>query len=661
MAEIKATQGDVFFSQKNEAMIQRLLNSDFQRRIGSQLNEKQATRLSKTVKHYMNEAYNNQNNAGKPVQALNTEVLQAVVPDYMSYLRRQNGSDDDNDADSLRADVSTRFERLQTARQAGRGVPPNPPNFQLSLEDEGAPSSVNRYEELKAQREAEARRMEDAQAKLAPQNNDMARRNASDDMFRTGQREASQRDTNLLALRGQNRPIQNEILDVPPDPRYLFMGESGIIPNGPRAMGIADENPTIALPMTMQPRMSLPQDNIRAQDDVVSYRENEYNLFIYSADRDWVNNTQENRYNFSVNFDPANNRVGYGLSPSTYIKFKNIVRIELVKVIMPTEACDVVMAKTNSTTYNTGKSLNAFAYPYLQVRIDELNTNGFGTNDGLNNSFGVISYDAYWASDTTLKAKGYTRLVPKFLKCQKVYYPTPLSTLQKMTIQIQKPDGSQFATSSDAVDISGIVTSDKITTSTALVGGSTIDAPYATTSPTAGISYSYASDTGEFIWIQTKTWFSQFTFAQGDRINLSNVAMPTSFTGGTQATTDFISFLTRPQGHIVVDIGFNYVTSGPSVGHVRDGTDVATGGANKLGYSNFIIIRNSFSDPSTGSTSILPFGGSSTTNSAFTAALNTTPTVSSGRLINMSHQIQIIFRVITRDMDSKTHLRPDNM
>jgi hypothetical protein len=651
MAGITPTQRDVFFSQKNESMIQRLLNTDFQRRVGTELNEKQSLRLSKTIRHYMGEVYNNQNNVGKPVQALNTEVLQSVVPDYMSYLRRQNGSDDNTEVDPTRVDVSSRFERLQTERQSGRAAPPNPPNFQLSLEDD-SPSSVSRYEELKAQREAEARRMEEAQAKLSAQNDDLGRRNASDDMFRVGQRDANQRDSSLLALRDQSRrPTNNEILDVPPDPRYLYMGESGVIPNGPRAMGIADGNPTIALPMTMQPRMILPQDNIRAQDDVISYRENEYNLFIYSADRDWVNNTQENRYNFSVNFDPANNRLGYGLSPSTYIKFKNIVRIELVKVIMPTEACDALTTKTSSTVYNNTKSMNVFAYPYLQVRIDELNTNGFGTNDGLNNAFGVISYDAYWASDTTLKGKGYTRLVPKFLKCQKVYYPTPLSTLQKMTIQIQKPDGTQFCKNADALDVSGVVTSAQINTTGGWKGAGI-------TADITGASY-YDTAGGEFLWIQTKTWFSQYTFAQGDRINLSNVALPSTFTGGAQAATDFAGFLTRPEGHVVVDIAYNYITAGTM--YFKDGTDTTSGGTNKLGYSNFIIIRNSFADPSTGSTTVKPYGGSAATNTAFLNALNANPGLSTGRVLNMSHQIQLIFRVITRDMDSKTHLRPDNM
>ena len=134
---------------------------------------------------------------------------------------------------------------------------------------------------------------------------------------------------------------------------------------------------------------------------------------------------------------------------------------------------------------------------------------------------------------------------------------------------------------------------------------------------------------------------------------------PSGFAGGTQASTDFTSFLTRPEGHVVVDIAYNYKIS--SAMFFKDGTNTASGGSNKLGYSNFIIIRNSFLDPSTGSTALKPFGGSAATNTTFRTALKANPGLSTGRILNMSHQIQIIFRVITRDMDSKTHLRPDNM
>jgi hypothetical protein len=43
----------------------------------------------------------------------------------------------------------------------------------------------------------------------------------------------------------------------------------------------------------------------------------------------------------------------------------------------------------------------------------------------------------------------------------------------------------------------------------------------------------------------------------------------------------------------------------------------------------------------------------------YTVTAGTIP--STGRLINMNHQIQIIMRVITREMDSAAKLRPDNL
>jgi hypothetical protein len=209
-----------------------------------------------------------------------------------------------------------------------------------------------------------------------------------------------------------------------------------------------------------------------------------------------------------------------------------------------------------------------------------------------------------------------------------------------------------LCTNADALDISGVVTSAQINTTGGWKGtpGTTVDVTGA----------SYYDVSGEFLWIQTKTWFSQYTFAQGDRINLKNVAFPTAFAGGTQAITDFISFLTRAEGHIVVDIAYNYNISTKM--YFKDGTDTGSNGSNKVGYSNFIIIRNSYTDPTSGSVGVTPYGGSSATNTTFITALNTTTAgFLTGRLLNLSHQIQIIFRVITRDMDSKTYLRPDNL
>jgi len=469
----------------------------------------------------------------------------------------------------------------------------------------------------------------------------MARRIQSDDLFRLGSRDAQQADMALLAVRDSSRQAvleqnRNQILDVPPDPRALLFGD------GPRMLGIPNANPTYALPDSIRTRAILPQDVIKPQEDIVTYKENEYNLFIYSADRDWVNNTTDNRYSFSVNFDPANNRSGFNMSPSTQIKFKNISRIELVKVILATEACETLSLKSSSTAYDLTKYVNVFSYPYLQVRIDELNTNGFGTNDGLNNSFGVISYDAYWASDSALNNRGFARLIPKFLKCQKIFYPTPLATLNKMTIQIQKPDGTQFCDSADALDVSGAVTSDIITGAQTWMSS--------LTGVVTGTNYKDVS--GEYIWIQTRSWFSRFSVTQGDRVVMKNIVYP-SLT--SQASVDFINYLTRASGHTVVDTAQVYKSS-TNLNFVT--------GSNKLGYCNYIIIRNNFADPATGAQSLVNWGGSSATNTAFITAITSTPgfsTTTIGRLLNTSHQIQLIFRVITRDMDSAGRIRPDNL
>jgi hypothetical protein len=224
------------------------------------------------------------------------------------------------------------------------------------------------------------------------------------------------------------------------------------------------------------------------------------------------------------------------------------------------------------------------------------------------------------------------------MKCQKTYYPTPLSTLQKLTIQIQRPDGSLVSDSLDTLDVDSF----RFSTS-ALLGGVIAG---------SGTSY-YIDAAGSYIWIKTTAWFSKFMVSQGDRIIFKNLVFPSSFTV-TPASTDFLNFIQRSQGHVVIDLA----NSTSSTTYVT--------GANAVGYCNYIIIKNNFSDPTTGGTAPVNFGGTSTTDTAFRTAINGSSgsnisvTMASGRLINMNHQTQVVLRVITRDMDSASHLRPDN-
>lgn len=634
-------QGD-FLSGKNEVMLVRLLDSDFQRRVGGDLSQKQKERLGKTVKHYMTEIYGK--NPREPVQYLNKEVLQSVVPDFMSYLRRNSGptvAEEDEGNVALRMDINSRFDQIQNDRQGGGASAPAAPDFRMSLDMDG-PSPLSRFEEIKRAREAEAQRETERAAAMRaagamPSNDIVLTASAkagqgsmnqfvtSDVDFRTGVDAAKARDQLALIMREAERSVSNAAgplypqgAQTLPDARRVLLAEGP--PPLPRQLGIANANPTLAIADVYRERPVLPQDVLKPQDDIVAYKETEHNLFIYSADRDWVSNNTENRYNFSVSFDPANNRPGFGFSPAANVKFKNITRIEFVKAIMPVEACDVLPSYSGST-YTTGLSPNIFSYPYLQVRIPELNTNGYGTNDGLNNAFAAISYEAYWTADSAAANRGYTRMIPKFLKCQKTFSPTPLATLNKLTFEIQRPDGSLVCTSKDTMDLAGA---------------------YMPTTDGAGTSL-YVAAGFDWIWLNTSTWFNRFAVSQGDRIIIKNVGLNATLAANANAT-NFLAFLTRDEGHLVSDIG-----------QITNSAADFTTGPNAVGYANGIVIRNNFVDPSTGSTSV------SSWVTAIGAAVNTDPTFTKGRLINMNHQIQIILRVITRDMDATTKLRPDNL
>jgi hypothetical protein len=147
----------------------------------------------------------------------------------------------------------------------------------------------------------------------------------------------------------------------------------------------------------------------------------------------------------------------------------------------------------------------------------------------------------------------------------------------------------------------------------------------------------------DWIWLNTSTYFNRFAVSQGDRIIIKNVGLNATLAANANAAA-FIGFLTREEGHLVSDIG-----------QIAGGGGDFTTGPNAVGYANGIVIRNSFTDPSTGSVSV------SSWVSAIGAAVNSNPAFTRGRLINMNHQIQIILRVITRDMDATTKLRPDNL
>ena len=659
----------LFFSDKNFNTLQTVLAQDFEERNNIPLNDQQQDRLSKTLHHYVNQVYQVQGD--KPIQTLNKEVLSASAKDFSQYLQRRELTKNTSSVktvmnDNLFQETSQRFEQLSQERNEVKALPPPPPDFRIDFKEDGPPAA-DLFERAKKQRELEALRSAQQNAEMIKAEAGVQGRVVADSMFRTQQDAQNRNNEFALVQRQQNMsrptPPQDLSLAVMPDRRDLLIAPIGSFDTmtsspPPRGIGQANSNPTIVNPSFAAPtKNDLPQNYLQREDSLVSYREIENNLFIYSADRDWLRNNKENRYSFTVNFDPAANGQGFNPTLSAQQKFKNIVRIELVKCIMAGESLDVSIRKTTDNasppvyTTTTDYQDNVLNLPYITIRIAELENNNYGTDNFLDRSFGVLQYDAQWLSDSTYQltsTKGFLAMIPKFLKCQKEFYPTPLSTLQKMTIDIRRPNGELLSNSPDTYDIAGIIGA----SSSAATPGPTF--PF-TVIPTASsfnvfnpASAIAQPNPGNF-FIVTNKYFSRFDVCKGDRIQMNGYtynddALNDPTYGG--ALRDFSNWINRQEGHIVLGIGYTNTNS------------TLIDDVNTSGYANVIVVQARYQDPTTGSTFINPFGNKTNFSdilNSFGVALQ-----SPRRVINLNRQLNLVFRVITREMDSLPQIRPDN-
>jgi hypothetical protein len=648
---------DTLFSGKNAQMLQTVLLQDFQERQGSLLTEPQRERLSKTVGHYLQQVYNKQGD--KPVPILNKEVLSAASKDFSQYLQRKESTKNVNPVkqvmdDSLFQETSQRFERLTQERNEMKALPAAIPDFRISLTEDGPPAA-EMFERAKKQREMEYLRSSQQQNELQKADAGLQQRIQADQSFRL-QQDGQNRNMEMALVQRQMKPTTPAVtmdnsLVIMPDRRELLLAPIGSFdtmsqsPN-PRELGQANSNPTIVNPQLASPDVNhLPQNYVVREDNVVSYREVENNLFIYSADRDWLINTKENRYDFTVNFDTAGYKDKFGATISAQQKFKNIVRIELIKAIMPGESLDVTV-NAHDSTYSTTYQDNILNLPYVSLRVAELENNTYGTDNFLDRSFGVLQYDAQWVSDVTAQSgctRGFLAMIPKFLKCQKEYYPTPLSTLQKMTIQFIRPNGELLSPSSDTFTVGGIIARGT-PSGTFPFNVDVSTSPYGILNPDNLSGTSPAN-----FFINTSTYFSRFELCVGDRIQIAGYTYSAAALNDPtygQSLRAFCKWVNRPEGHIIVNTAYTATTS----------STVLVDGFNNVGYANFLIIPALYQNPTTGSTLLDAFG----TNFGTTLSTESAQLSSPIRLINLNRQLNLVFRIITREMDALPQIRPDN-
>jgi hypothetical protein len=598
--EVRRTAAPSFVSPQNQNLLCQVLTNDFSSRGLGALSRDESSRLPRMVKHYVTEVARVKGESG-PVTLLNKEVLKACATQIITGRREveeasqiasagRSASPEDEETDIVAAlgmggqqqldkapealfqDTSRRFEMLQQQRNdLVKRDTPAPPDFRVSLEeDKQLDAPIKMFEAAKAARD----------------------------------REMAAADAAALQTVG---------------------------PLGDVRPRMPERDPALIIKNVERP---LPQDNLIRKDDVLTYKENEFNLFVNSIDRNWYqdsgtrfNETKQNRYNFVVNFDPANNRQGLGITPASQRKFRNIVRIELVKVIMPAEPIETVVTVATGPVYTTNLGITPLTLPYVIVHVDELEGNNYGTNNDIDNAFALIHYDGKWGGDHSapVVTPGFIGMIPKFMKAQRIYSPTPLATLQKLTVNLQRPDGSPVSPTQDTFDLT------KIYVNSALPG---------TNVAAAGNLFPTALSGDQYIFLQVFGGFDASAFSVGDRVNLQGVAV--AGVGTAAQCQTFNDWVNRTEGHVVVAI--QYINTVPAPDEITNGYP-----ANALASTLVIQTQRS-------STGIYPDFSSNSFNTGL-AALN----ISNTRLINASRQVQCVFRVITRELDSQSRVRADNL
>ncbi len=374
---------------------------------------------------------------------------------------------------------------------------------------------------------------------------------------------------------------------------------------------------------------------IKTQRDAQpKYIEKVHYININSVDRNWQSSNNETRYNFQVKFNQNQDYQGGATVSNMY---RNIISVELVSGVMPMDAF--------IDPFDTRIYMGLSRYPYLLLRIEELDNVFRGTNNWVDKAFSTMIFDKVFYTNTLSSdyISGYTgfssiiQSTPRqgfageylrgFLKYnpayfeKKKFYNNPLANLNRMSIEITDPRGNFVNVQNDVLNLSAIA----FTGNVAAVTGTELLPTYAWPFSTQG-SYSYVK-------LTTTTYFSNRLFRIGDRILIKNFAGATGVNGAA-----FTNFINRDEGHVIINL------------------DVETNGStntNNRGFINGIYIaqpgimdsNNQTVDATTAYSSGVTFG-----------------TVSNyGRLIDIDLQTQLLFRIVTRDPDTSGTLNPINI
>ena len=252
-------------------------------------------------------------------------------------------------------------------------------------------------------------------------------------------------------------------------------------------------------PITDKPIESLNNNIIEEKPTITSTQKL---ILINSCDRAWhgqwiksengsdifIKSNNTNRYNFIIKFSSSDteNTISYIKEP-----IKSVTNIELADVILSTHdnpslisisSSDLtygqivtnndnkeeeVEASVSTCKFNRYIYYNIYTYPYLLMNLKEFSGNMLTSNPhGNDNMMGRLVIGKNYVNSSFCKnndiVQGYILMKPMISasSCSVQFKPTPLSVLDKLTIQLLKPNGDIYASENswnlDNIGILGI-------------------------------------------------------------------------------------------------------------------------------------------------------------------------------------------------------------
>lgn len=231
-------------------------------------------------------------------------------------------------------------------------------------------------------------------------------------------------------------------------------------------------------------------------------------LSINSIDRNYE--LEPLRYKFSVNSFSDNN--------DFQKRYRNIQSISVSRIVIPEEILQV-SSITNQNVKQSFVHDFSFAYPYIMLTIDEFNDIYDGTNDAVRKAFCKLIYDCSYKAPN---GRGYIILKP-MQKEKKTFYPSPLSSFGKLSLNLLRPNGELLNQSADNYKL---------------------------------LKVEYEAANSLYLKIVTYLYFDKNEFWLGDDIIIKNHQMTAlTDTMTPENIKKFNDFINKKEGHEIKQIG----------------------------------------------------------------------------------------------------------